>query len=704
MPHPRPNRLINEKSPYLLQHAYNPVDWHPWSLEAFEQARREDKPIFLSIGYSTCHWCHVMEKESFQDNEIAQLLNETFICIKVDREERPDLDTIYMKVCQMMTGSGGWPLTIIMTPDKKPFFATTYIPKNGQFGRVSIKGVINHINDLWRTQRNNLINSAEKIIKILEEVEKRTTAHPSRKLGLQTLDATYEKLSQRFDDQKGGFGVRPKFPTPHNLLFLLRYWKRTNNKRALMMAEKTLESMNLGGIYDQIGFGFHRYSTDSSWLVPHFEKMLYDQAMLTIAYVEAYQATKKEKYRQTVHEILTYILRDMTDQKGGFYSAEDADSEGEEGKFYLWTREEIKNVLPPNEAKLISKIFNIQEEGNYVEESTRKRVGKNILHLKNPLKVISKDLAIPLQVILETLEKSRQGLFIEREKRVHPAKDDKILSDWNGLMIAAFAKAGQVFNEQKYIKAAENSVSFILENMIDQSGFLLHRYRIGEAGIHGFLDDYSFLIWGLLELYEATFKATYLERAIALTKTMINRFYDNDVGGFFFTAKGVEEGLYQTKRFFDGAYPSGNSIAVLNMIRLFHITGESQMEKLAWETFSLLSKNITNSPEAYTQAIIALDFALGPANEVVVVGNLKREETMAMINALRSHFIPNKVVLFRSIDDRSSNIEDIAEFIKPLNLINRKPTAYVCRNYACNLPTNSIGDMLMLLDSKEERK
>ena len=327
-----------------------------------------------------------MEKESFQDNEIAQLLNETFICIKVDREERPDIDTIYMKACQMMTGSGGWPLTIIMTPNKKPFFTATYIPKEGRFGRVGMKELIYHIKDLWKTQRHTLINSAEKIIKLLEETEKGTNARSLRKLGLSTLEITFKQLSQKFDDQNGGFGVSPKFPSPHNLLFLLRYWKRMSNERALMMVEKTLESMSLGGIYDHIGFGFHRYSTDASWLVPHFEKMLYDQAMLTIAYVEAYQATKKEKYMQTAHEILTYVLRDMTDQKGGFYSAEDADSEEEEGKFYLWTEEEIKNVLSPNEAKLIIEVFNIQEEGNYVEESTRKQVGKNIFHFKKTLK------------------------------------------------------------------------------------------------------------------------------------------------------------------------------------------------------------------------------------------------------------------------------------------------------------------------------
>ncbi|MFH1125034.1 MAG: thioredoxin domain-containing protein, partial [Pseudomonadota bacterium] len=431
------NRLIHEKSPYLLQHAHNPVNWLPWGHEAFEKAHRENKPIFLSIGYSTCHWCHVMEKESFEDPEVAGLLNETFVSIKVDREERPDLDHVYMTACQMLTGSGGWPLTIVMTPDKRPFFAATYIPKGSRFGRTGMMELIPRLRDTWRTRRDEVLASAESITQSLQGLEKESQGGD---LDRSVLDRAYEELSKRFDKTYGGFSNAPKFPTPHNFFFMLRFWKRTGNSEALKMVEKTLQKIRWGGIYDQVGFGFHRYSTDREWLVPHFEKMLYDQAMLALAYLETYQAAGEGVYGDTAREIFEYVLRDMTSPEGAFYSAEDADSEGEEGKFYVWTREELRQILGEEEADLIAKVFHVEKSGNFREEATGENTGANILYLGRPISEIAADLGMPRPDLEKAMESARKKLFEARKKRVHPHKDDKVLTDWNGLMIAAFAR------------------------------------------------------------------------------------------------------------------------------------------------------------------------------------------------------------------------------------------------------------------------
>ncbi|MFX1314023.1 MAG: thioredoxin domain-containing protein, partial [Promethearchaeota archaeon] len=536
------NHLLKEKSPYLLQHVNNPVDWYPWGMEAFDKAKREDKPIFLSIGYSTCHWCHVMAHESFENEEIAELMNDIFISIKVDREERPDIDKIYMTICQMMTGSGGWPLTIIMTPEKKPFFAGTYFPKQTRFGRIGLIDLIKRIKELWVNQRNEIINSADQITFSLQNIDQES---PGDKFNQEIFRETYQQLSRQFDTIKGGFGNRPKFPTPHNLIFLLRYWKRTGDKKSLEMVEKTLRAMRKGGIYDHIGFGFHRYSTDSIWLVPHFEKMLYDQALIAIAYIEAYQATKNDIYKKTAEEIFSYVLRDMASSEGGFYSAEDADSEGEEGKFYVWPKEELEQILDKNELDLVIRIFNIEQNGNYLEETSGKNTGNNIFHLKN----------IPENEIQDKLEKIRIKLFNTREKRIHPQKDDKILTDWNGLMIAALAKAAIAFQETKYLHAAQNAVNFILSNLQDSNKKLLHRYKDGLSEIQGYLTDYAFFIWGLIELYEASFDIFYLKTALEFHNTQIEDFWDIKIGGFYFTANNSEELLTRQKEIYDGAIP-----------------------------------------------------------------------------------------------------------------------------------------------------
>jgi uncharacterized protein YyaL (SSP411 family) len=692
-----PNKLISEKSPYLLQHAHNPVEWYPWGSEAFERAKKENKPIFLSIGYSTCHWCHVMEQESFEDPEVAQLMNETFICIKVDREERPDIDGIYMTVCQMMTGRGGWPMTVIMTPDKKPFFAATYIPKETRFGQAGMKDLIPSIRALWDEKKEELLTSAERITGALDQIASESPG--SQQLGESTLKRAYEHFSQMFDEQNGGFGTAPKFPTPHNLMFLLRYWRRTGDGHALEMVEKTLQGMRLGGIYDHVGFGFHRYSTDSRWFLPHFEKMLYDQALLAMAYTEAYQATGgTAAYGQTAREIMAYVLRDMADPAGGFYSAEDADSEGEEGKFYLWTQDEVQGILSKEEAKLVSTVFNITEKGNYAEEATGKGTGRNIPFLKKPLAEIASDLAIPLEELDQKLEEARAKLFNARTKRVHPHKDDKILTDWNGLMIAALARGAQVFNEPHYEEAARRAVDFILTQMVDAKGKLYHRYRDGEGAIAGFLDDYAFLTWGLIELYEATFEPHYLHKALDLNAAMLKHFWDGEKGGFYFTADDAAIILTRKKEIYDGAVPSGNAVGMLNLLRLSRLTARPELEEKAAHISRTFSSAVSQSPGAFTQLMIALDFALGPAYEVVIIGDPEKEDTKTMVNTLRKTFVPSTVVLFRPGDAASADITHLAEFTKDLSSINNKATAYVCRDFRCELPTTEAHQMLTLLE------
>ncbi len=510
------NHLSDEKSPYLLQHATNPVNWYPWSEEAFSKAQRENKPIFLSIGYSTCHWCHVMAHESFEDEDVAEQLNNTFVCIKVDREERPDIDSIYMTACTMLTGSGGWPLTIIMTPDKKPFFAGTYFPKRTQPGRIGMLELPDRINQIWVNRQQEVADSAASIVEALQ----RNVADTSGEiLPKEILRKAYDHFSTLYDQKFGGFGKAPKFPSPHNLIFLLRYWKRTGNSHALTMVEKTLTAMRLGGMYDHIGFGFHRYSTDQQWLLPHFEKMLYDQAMLALAYIETYQATGNIFYKSTIKEIFSYIKREMTDSAGGIYSAEDADSEGEEGKFYVWTEEELRALLLPDDADMACKIFNAATEGNFAEEASGRKTGVNILYLHNNISEIADVLDIPSVDLQNRLENIRKALFKAREQRIHPHKDDKILTDWNGLMIAALAKGSVVLADTTYLDAARKAADFLLKTMSTGEGRLLHRFREGETSIHGMLDDYSFFVWGLIELYEAGFETRYLREALKLSSS-----------------------------------------------------------------------------------------------------------------------------------------------------------------------------------------
>ncbi len=687
------NRLIEEQSPYLRQHAENPVNWYPWGKAAFEAAKEQDKPVFLSIGYSTCHWCHVMAHESFEDSTVAGLMNDAFINIKVDREERPDIDDIYMTVCQMMTGSGGWPLTILMTPDKRPFFAATYIPKDTRFNRLGMVDLIPRIKTMWQNDRQRIYASAEKVTEALSKVSDQAS---QKELTPNALEVAYTQLEERFDSENGGFSTAPKFPSPHNLMYLLRYYKRTGNTQALNMVETTLQNMRLGGIYDHIGFGFHRYSTDEDWLVPHFEKMLYDQAMLSIAYTEIYQVTKKELYARTVREMLTYVQRDMTDSSGGFYSAEDADSEGEEGKFYVWSYEEILNILGEEGGSLFTKIYNVEEDGNYEEESTRRPTGKNILHLSKPIPELADELQLSEQKLSETIERCRKKLYEAREERVHPFKDDKILTDWNGLMIAAFAKAARVLGEPEYTKTAQKAVDFLLNTMRDENGHLMHRYRHGEVGIAGYLDDYSFLLWGLIELYETTFAVEYLQTALECNEILLQHFWDEKNGAFYFTADDAEKIIVRKKEIQDGAMPSGNSVMMLNLLRLGKMTGNSEYEHKANQLANSFSDNIMRYPAAFTLLMSAFEFGVGPSYEIVIAGDPGKDDTQSMLETIQREFMPKKVLLLRPVNG-DSPITSIAKFTEPMTAIDSQATAYVCQNYTCKLPTTDRQKMMELL-------
>ena len=688
------NRLAQEQSPYLLQHKDNPVDWYPWGEEAFAAAEKQDKPIFLSIGYSTCHWCHVMEHESFEDSTVAALMNEYFINIKVDREERPDIDNIYMTVCQMMTGSGGWPLTILMTPEKQPFFAGTYFPKESRFQRMGMVDLLPRLGKMWHEDRNRLLATAEQVV---QHLQNSFSPSGTEDISEQTLKDAFAQFLQNFDDENGGFEGRMKFPTAHNLSFLLRYHKRSGDPTALMMVEKTLEAMRKGGIYDHIGFGFHRYATDREWLLPHFEKMLYDQAINSIAYLEAYQVTSKEEYATTAREIFSYVLRDMTSSDGGFFSAEDADSEGEEGKFYVWTEEEVKSVLGESDGSLFGEVYNFSKEGNFREESTGHSTGRNIPHLTNTIEKVAQNRGMEPLELRAKLEKMRQKLFDIRDKRIHPLKDDKILTDWNGLMIAAFAKGAQILDDESYTNVARKAADFVMENLKDKDGKLLKRYRGGKAALPAHLEDYSFFSWGLLELYEATFDVKYLSESLHLTEMMTDLFWDEDNGAFFFTAYDGEEQIVRTKELYDGAIPSGNSVAALVLLRLGRITGESKYENMAATIGKIFSENVEKSPTAYTQLLSAVDFGIGPSYEIVVVGDRLSEDTQSMLRHIQESFLPNKVVILKPSDSQQKEVVRIAPFTKTQIAMNGKATAYVCQNYACESPTTNITEMMSSL-------
>ncbi len=680
------NRLIHEKSPYLLQHAHNPVDWYPWGAEAFEKADKEDKPVFLSIGYSTCHWCHVMEEESFENPEVARIMNENFVSIKVDREERPDLDQIYMQAVMAMTGSGGWPMSVFLTPDGHPFYGGTYFPPEDRWGRPGFKSLLLSIATAWKTKRQELVQSSKELV---EAFRQRQAADTAASLGKETLDAAYQQLRGAFDSRYGGFGPAPKFPHSHTLSFLLRYWKRTQEPQALVMVEKTLQEMAKGGMYDQIGGGFHRYSTDERWFAPHFEKMLYDQAILSKSYLEAYQVTHHSKYARVAREILDYVLREMTDPNGGFYSAEDADSapdparpdEKQEGAFYVWSYEEILHLLGTETAEIVSAFYGIEKEGNVAQDPQGEFAGKNILYQfkKSP------------EEMGEILEEARKKLFAARGRRLRPHLDDKILADWNGLMISSLAFASRVLQEPKYLAAARKAADFLLTKMKRPDGRLLHRYRDGEAAIPGYIEDYAFFIHGLIDLYEASFDPDYLGQAKQLCAEMIRLFWDEKSGGFYLTGADAEMLILRPKEIYDGAIPSGNSIAALDLIRMGRLTMEKEFEEKAESLMNAFANQVSQNPSSYSQLLIAFDFAVGPSKEIVISGQAQSEETAEVSRLLYQTFFPNKVVAFRPSDDAGAEkIISLVPFLARQKSVDGKTTLYACESYACKVPLTDL--------------
>jgi uncharacterized protein YyaL (SSP411 family) len=684
--HKYTNSLINETSPYLLQHAHNPVGWYTWSSEAFERAKKEDKPIFLSIGYSTCHWCHVMEHESFENERIAKIMNEHFVSIKVDREQRPDVDEIYMKAVQIMTGSGGWPLSVFLTPDGKPFYGGTYFPPSDLYGRPGFERVLLSITNAWKNKRQELVESAGKLSEFLAGP---TSPDEREELSAEMLKAGFNHFQDIFDGTNGGFGIAPKFPQPTNLSMLLCYWYRTGDEQALQMVEKTLDAMAEGGIYDHIGGGFHRYSTDTRWLVPHFEKMLYDQALLSKVYLQAYKITKKKEYAGIAREIFDYVLRDMTDVDGGFYTAEDADSEGKEGTFYLWDPEQITSILDKDEAKVFNAYYGVTEKGNFEE-------GKTILNVATSTDQLEKKFRKDHAELIDVLATARLKVFAQRQERIRPHRDDKVIAAWNGLMISSLAYGGAVLQEEKYIRVAERAAKFILATL-HKRGRLRRYYRDGRVVELAFLDDYAFTIMGLLDLYEASFEAKWLLEAKMLTEEMIELFADNEQGGFFLTGKDSEKLIARTKPSSDGAIPSGNSIAVLALLKLGRLTMSQQFTEQAGKVLESFSQQLKQSP-AYSSAMLtALSFWLGPTQEIVIAGNANAADTKQMLKLFRGKFLPNAVVLLHGQNNASSGIYKIVPFIKNQVVIEGKATAYVCENYVCKRPVNRIDDFDKML-------
>nr|WP_238457728.1 thioredoxin domain-containing protein [Desulforamulus ferrireducens] len=653
------------------------MHWYPWGQEAFNIAKQRDLPIFLSIGYSTCHWCHVMERESFEAEDVAAILNQHFVSIKVDREERPDIDHIYMNVCQALTGSGGWPLTIVMTPEQKPFFAGTYFPRQANYGRPGLLDILEKIARLWQKDRQSLLEVGEKLASHLQgDAAVNTGALPP-----DILDKTYQMFQRSFDQNYGGFGRAPKFPTPHNLMFLLRYWHKTKAPQALSMVEETLDAMHRGGIYDHIGFGFSRYSTDDKWLVPHFEKMLYDNALLAMAYIETYQITGNPRFGRIAKEIFNYVLRDMTSPDGGFYSAEDADSEGEEGKFYVWRPEEITAILGEVDGELFCRYYDITATGNFEGASIPNLIGQDPLSF-------AAELDITLEELVTGMEKCRQQLFLEREKRIHPYKDDKILTSWNGLMIAALAKGARAFQSELYRDAAARATDFIWHKLRRTDGRLLARYREGDAAYPAYLEDYAFFVWGLLELYETTFEIHYLEKAVGLTQDMIDLFWDEKQGGFFFYGKDGEQLISRPKEVYDGAIPSGNSVATVNLLRLGRLTGNNTLLELAQQQLSTFAGDIVHYPPGHSFFMMAAYLQAEPPLEIILAGSKQDSTLKQMLRLVQQQFLPHAVVLVNYTEEDTT--------LPPLQgkiPLQGKATAYVCQNFACQAPISDLEEL-----------
>lgn len=672
------NRLIHETSPYLLQHAYNPVDWYPWGKEAFEKARREEKPVFLSVGYSACHWCHVMERESFEDPEVAEALNRDYVCVKADREERPDVDAAYMRFCQATTGQGGWPLTVLMTPEQKPFFAGTYFPKHTRYGSPGLLELLEAVSREWKgAGREALLSAGEEILAELRERKGPAGKEMSREM----LSQAAEALWRRYDRKYGGFGGSPKFPMPHQILFLLRYFSLTGDPRALTMAEGTLTGIFRGGIFDHIGSGFSRYSTDERWLVPHFEKMLYDNALLTLAYLEGFQLTGKELYRRVAEKTLGYVLREMTGTEGGFYSSQDADSSGEEGSYYLFSPEEAMEVLGKEDGEYFCEYYGITPGGNFEGKSIPNLLGNP--RFEEP-DVRAEELAVRMLRV--------------RKERTAPDKDDKVLSGWNGLMIAAFARAHRVLGGEEYLFAARRAVRFLEENLL-KDGFLQTAWRGGRSSGGGFLEDYAFAAWGFLELYEAAFDPEDLEKALRLARKMTELFGDDAAGGFYLSGKHGEKLVLSTKEAYDGALPSGNSAAAFVLGRLARMTGDPVLEEIYRRQLGFLAGEAAGSPAAIAFGLIAAFPALYPFREIVCAAEGETEKKHAETLLRKNPLYDNAVLL--AVPETRGKLEALAEFTAACTRKNEGTTLYVCRNNACSLPVTDPAKIEKILSGKD---
>ena len=702
-----PNRLIKEKSPYLLQHAFNPVAWFPWGEEAFALARKENKPIFLSIGYSTCHWCHVMAHESFENPEVARLLNEYFVCIKVDREERPDLDQLYMAAVQALTGHGGWPMSVFLTPDLQPFYGGTYFPPEGRHGLPGFAEVLEAVHDAWHNRPEKILASAAQITDHLRE---KATDSGEATIDPEIFTKAFRQIGGEYDPEFGGFGRAPKFPRPVLFNFLLRHAARTGEPQSLNMTYVTLRKMAAGGMYDHLGGGFHRYSVDGQWRVPHFEKMLYDQGQLAAAYLEAFQVGQDPFYANVAQDILDYVLRDMTSPEGGFYSAEDADSVQAgnpevhgEGLFYLWTKGEIVSILGQEHGEIFSFHYGVLEAGNALEDPQEEFVGKNILYVAHPLGETAERFHLSEEELSGLLERSRQKLKAAREQRPKPHLDDKIITSWNGHMISALARAAQVLGEKRYLAAAERAAGFIRARLYDPAaGTLFRRYRDGEAGLNGQLDDYAFLVNSLLDLYEASFDIAWLQLAMALTEKQIVLFGDEVQGGFFETSGADHSVLVRLKADYDGAEPTGNSVSALNLLRLAWITGKEEWRQRGGATIKAFGNRLNEYPPILPQMLVAHDFEGSKPRQFVVAGKLGRPDTEIMLAMIRKRFLPGKIVLLADGGPGQEFLRQYQPMLAELPAQEHKAVVYLCENFSCRLPTSDLAELATRLEALGE--
>jgi uncharacterized protein YyaL (SSP411 family) len=701
------NRLANEKSPYLLQHAHNPVDWYAWGPEAFEKARAENKPIFLSIGYSTCHWCHVMERESFESDKVAELLNRDYVAIKVDREERPDVDRIYMTFVQATTGGGGWPMSVWLTPDLEPFFGGTYFPPENRYGHAGFASILTQIANAWSTDRGQIVDSARDVVTQLQKQVEVEAARPgAHTIDPGVLESGFFVFRRTFDTHMGGFGGAPKFPRPSVFNFLLRYHARTKNQEALDMVLLTLREMAKGGMNDQLGGGFHRYSVDERWFVPHFEKMLYDQAQLAISYLEAFQVTGDEQYAATARRIFDYVLRDMTDAEGGFYSAEDADSVIDpeepgvkgEGAFYIWSADEIRELVGQPAAAWFCFRYGVADEGNVTNDPHGEFTGKNILYQSLTTEETAEQFGRPPEEIREGLREAKRILLEARSRRVRPHLDDKVLTSWNGLMISALARGGAVLDEPRYAAAARRAAEFIMARMYDPAtGALLRRYRNGDAAIPGFLDDYALFAQALLDLYEAQFDLRHLDLAVRLTEKQRELFEDRERGAFFSSGAGDASLVIRIKEDYDGAEPSGNSVAAMNLLRLVQITNRAEFRESAEKTFAAFGSRVDVAGATLPQMLAAGEFLLSEPRQIILVGERDCADTAALLRELHRRFVPNRIVLLVDSPEARRRLAADIPAIESMHKVDGRASAYVCRNYTCQLPVSEAGQFGELL-------